>query len=225
MNAASGLGSARAVAQRFGCDPIELVVLTEGHINDSYLVRTGSDEYVLQRINRSVFPDAEAVSSNILAVHRHLGGRLVPDPVPAPDGGWLLPRRRGDLARLAPGSLGPAVHRDHARSRLAGGSPTREIPRRPRRLRPGAARRHARRLPRPPIAPRRAPCSRSRPILANGPRVPVPRSRRHSTQRLSSTSPRTWSGRFRSGSHTMTPSSTTSSSGRARLYAWSTSTR
>jgi Ser/Thr protein kinase RdoA (MazF antagonist) len=90
VNAATDPAAAQAVAERFGWDVVEVVVLDDGHINDSYLVRTSRDEYVLQRINRSVFADPEAVSSNILAVHRHLGSGLVPDPVPAPDGGWLL---------------------------------------------------------------------------------------------------------------------------------------
>ncbi len=68
----------------------DLVVLTDGHINDSYLVRTATDEYVLQRINRSVFPDPEGMCSNILAVHRHLGGGLIPDLVLVPGGEWQL---------------------------------------------------------------------------------------------------------------------------------------
>jgi Ser/Thr protein kinase RdoA (MazF antagonist) len=76
-------------------------MLTDGHINDSYLVSTGDgDGYVLQRINLAVFPDPQAMSSNLLAVHRHLGGRLVPDPVAAPDGEWLL-REGGEVWRAS----------------------------------------------------------------------------------------------------------------------------
>jgi Ser/Thr protein kinase RdoA (MazF antagonist) len=70
---------------------IDLVELTDGHINDSYLVRTADDDgYVLQRLNLAIFTDPDAVSSNILAVRRHLGGGLVPEPVLGPDGEWLL---------------------------------------------------------------------------------------------------------------------------------------
>jgi Ser/Thr protein kinase RdoA (MazF antagonist) len=100
VNRTTDLGPARAAAERFGWDAVEVVVLTDGHINDSYLVRCDREEYVLQRLNRSVFPDPEAVSANTLAVHRHLGGGLVPDPVPAPDGGWLL-RDGGETWRAA----------------------------------------------------------------------------------------------------------------------------
>jgi Phosphotransferase enzyme family len=89
------LGPARAAAHGFGWAPRELVALTDGHIHDSYLVRTEEgDGYVLQRINLAVFPDPDAVCSNIRAVHRHLGGRFVPDPVTGPDGKWLL--RQGE---------------------------------------------------------------------------------------------------------------------------------
>ena len=90
MSAAVDLAPALAASERFGWEVVDLVVLADGHINDSYLVRTGDDDgYVLQRINLAVFPDPDAISSNIQAVHRHLGGELVPDPVPAADGGWL----------------------------------------------------------------------------------------------------------------------------------------
>ena len=41
-------------------------------------------------MNTAVFPDPEAVTANVLAVHRHLGGALMPEPVPAPDGAWLV---------------------------------------------------------------------------------------------------------------------------------------
>jgi N-acetylhexosamine 1-kinase len=95
VSGAVDLGPARAASERFGWEVVDLVVLTDGHINDSYLVRTGDDDgYVLQRINLAVFPDPGAISSNIQAVHRHLRGELVPDPVPAADGAWLL--RDGD---------------------------------------------------------------------------------------------------------------------------------
>ena len=50
-----------------------------GHINDTYLVcrddGTGS-QYVLQRINKNVFPDPMAVMDNILRVTHHLRKRI-----------------------------------------------------------------------------------------------------------------------------------------------------
>jgi Ser/Thr protein kinase RdoA (MazF antagonist) len=60
-----------------------------GHINDTFLVETPSGEYVLQRMNTAVFRDPEGVTANILAVYGHLGGALMPEPVPASEGQWL----------------------------------------------------------------------------------------------------------------------------------------
>ena len=45
----------------------------EGHINRTYVVRTDSGrEYILQRINTSVFPDVDALMRNIRLVTAHL---------------------------------------------------------------------------------------------------------------------------------------------------------
>jgi Ser/Thr protein kinase RdoA (MazF antagonist) len=111
VSAAVDLGPARVASERFGWEAVDLVELTDGHINDTYLVRTGhGDGYVLQRINLAVFPDPDAISSNIEVVHRHLRGALLPDPVSAPDGAWLL--RNGDevwrASRQVPGA-GPCT--------------------------------------------------------------------------------------------------------------------
>jgi Ser/Thr protein kinase RdoA (MazF antagonist) len=61
-----------------------------GHINETFLVETAVGEYVLQRLNTAVFPDPQAVTANILAVHRHLRGLLMPEPVAASGGQWLV---------------------------------------------------------------------------------------------------------------------------------------
>jgi Ser/Thr protein kinase RdoA (MazF antagonist) len=61
-----------------------------GHINETFLVETATGEYVLQRLNTAVFPDPQAVTANILAVHRHLRGALMPEPVAASSGQWLV---------------------------------------------------------------------------------------------------------------------------------------
>lgn len=56
-----------------------------GHINDTYLCREeNGSQYVLQRINKNVFPDPEAVMDNILRVTAFLRERIVErggDPV------------------------------------------------------------------------------------------------------------------------------------------------
>jgi Ser/Thr protein kinase RdoA (MazF antagonist) len=81
---------ARAVAERFVDDVMSVSPFGGGHINETVLVRTATDDYVLQRINQAVFADADAVMANILTVHRHLHGRFVPEPVAARAGGWLV---------------------------------------------------------------------------------------------------------------------------------------
>ncbi len=51
-----------------------------GHINETYLVKTANDSfYILQKINRTVFPDVSALMGNIAAVTRYLA-KKDPDP-------------------------------------------------------------------------------------------------------------------------------------------------
>jgi Ser/Thr protein kinase RdoA (MazF antagonist) len=59
-----------------------------GHINEGYLVRAGSRRYLLQRLNPSVFHDAEAVMANVVAVTTHLRAKGEPTltPVATRDG-------------------------------------------------------------------------------------------------------------------------------------------
>lgn len=61
-----------------------------GHINETFLVESAAGEYVVQRINTAVFADPEALTANIVVVYRHLGGALMPEPVPTPAGEWLV---------------------------------------------------------------------------------------------------------------------------------------
>src|SRR2546423_15288416 len=61
-----------------------------GHINETLLAGTATGDLVVQRLNLSVFSDPEAVTDNIVAVHRHLRGACMPEPVPTVDGRWLL---------------------------------------------------------------------------------------------------------------------------------------
>ena len=62
-----------------------------GHINDTYLVTARNHsadepkEYILQRINDHVFSDPGGLMDNIIAVTKHIGGRLA--VIPARDGG------------------------------------------------------------------------------------------------------------------------------------------
>lgn len=49
-----------------------------GHINDTFLLRTdGDDKYILQRINTSIFKDAEALMKNIMSVTNFLREKII----------------------------------------------------------------------------------------------------------------------------------------------------
>lgn len=85
-------------------------VLTErygsGHINETYLVRTDQGaRYILQKINRHVFTNVEALMENIAAVTRYLA-RKDPDPnhvltlVPALGGADWQQDENGDCWRM-----------------------------------------------------------------------------------------------------------------------------
>jgi len=60
-----------------------------GHINETYRV-CGSSDLVLQRLNRDIFPDADSVMANILAVCAHVGNGILPEPLAAVDGRWVV---------------------------------------------------------------------------------------------------------------------------------------
>jgi Ser/Thr protein kinase RdoA (MazF antagonist) len=84
------VASARRVATRFGGKSISACGVSLGHIHDTFFVDCATGQYVLQRLNTSVFEDVGALTSNLLAVHRHLGHGVVPCPVPAIDGSWTV---------------------------------------------------------------------------------------------------------------------------------------
>jgi Ser/Thr protein kinase RdoA (MazF antagonist) len=80
----------RRVAERFAGTVTGIRRFGRGHINDTYLVDGPAGELVVQRINTAVFPDPDSVTANILAVHRHLQGALMPEPVATSEGDWLV---------------------------------------------------------------------------------------------------------------------------------------
>jgi hypothetical protein len=47
-----------------------------GHINDTYLVETDRDKYILQRINTQIFGNPDELMSNILGVTTHLKDKI-----------------------------------------------------------------------------------------------------------------------------------------------------
>ena len=64
--------------------------IQQGLINESYLVTTAAGDYVVQRINEYVFANPAALARNVSLVTAHLGGALVPEPVAARAGGWIV---------------------------------------------------------------------------------------------------------------------------------------
>lgn len=56
---------------------IEVKPLGAGHINDSYKVVAGDKEYVLQRINHSIFKNVPELQSNILRVTMHIRQKMM----------------------------------------------------------------------------------------------------------------------------------------------------
>ena len=76
------VAAARAIAERFALEGkiVSVVPLAGGHINDSYRVdaRTGDADrpYLLQSLNRRVFPRSDLVMENVSWVTRHLSSRL-----------------------------------------------------------------------------------------------------------------------------------------------------
>jgi N-acetylhexosamine 1-kinase len=81
---------ARRAAGRFAARVAAVHPFGRGHINETFLVGTPTGDLVVQRLNLAVFPDPDAVTANIIAVHGHLRGAFMPEPVPTGDGEWLL---------------------------------------------------------------------------------------------------------------------------------------
>lgn len=66
-----------AIPKAFGIVPDGGVVpLNGGHINDTFLARQGKNGYVLQRINRYVFPSPEQVMENLVGITEFLQNKL-----------------------------------------------------------------------------------------------------------------------------------------------------
>jgi len=63
-----------SIGQRFAPNQTitEIKPLGNGLINDTFLVTTAASAFVLQRINRQVFPVPEHIMQNLQQLHRHL---------------------------------------------------------------------------------------------------------------------------------------------------------
>jgi Ser/Thr protein kinase RdoA (MazF antagonist) len=61
-----------ALAQHFAETASSFSPLGNGLINDTFLVSTDTTPFVLQRINRQIFPKPELISTNLAALNQHL---------------------------------------------------------------------------------------------------------------------------------------------------------
>lgn len=57
-------------------DNVEIKPLGKGHINDSYKVDAGENEYVLQRVNHHIFKNVPELQNNIHRVTSHIRAKL-----------------------------------------------------------------------------------------------------------------------------------------------------
>jgi Ser/Thr protein kinase RdoA (MazF antagonist) len=57
-------------------EPVEIAPVPVGHINDTFLVTTGSNRYVLQRINQNVFKNPVQVMANIVRLTEHVRAKV-----------------------------------------------------------------------------------------------------------------------------------------------------
>jgi len=81
----------RVAAQFLFSAPVETIApFGTGLINDTFLVTTPRADYVVQRINRSVFGDPGPLMQNITTVSEHLGGKFVPELVATRSGEWTM---------------------------------------------------------------------------------------------------------------------------------------
>lgn len=60
------------IAHQFAHTVTGITPLGNGLINDTYLVATPSSPFVLQRINRTVFPEPEQIMANLATLNRHI---------------------------------------------------------------------------------------------------------------------------------------------------------
>lgn len=114
-----------SIASEFHTDghPEEIQPITEGLINDTYRVTTDTGaQYILQRINTSVFPDVGALQRNLVLITDHIRRCLAHDGEPDPErhclrpvetrGGGLWTECDGQCWRMTVAIGGAVTHND-----------------------------------------------------------------------------------------------------------------
>jgi Ser/Thr protein kinase RdoA (MazF antagonist) len=95
-----------SIAKQFAIAVTEITPLGNGLINDTYLVITPSSPFVLQRINRSVFPAPEQIMDNLATLNRHIAQKVgapiklqIPNVLKTTDNSSLYQDQNGDYWR------------------------------------------------------------------------------------------------------------------------------
>ena len=91
--------AAREILTAWNVAPSDIQPIDAGHINDTYLV---DDRYVLQRLNRSVFKNPQALMRNLAKAISHEGGNLLLAPVPTIEESPYSVDTDGEIWRLFP---------------------------------------------------------------------------------------------------------------------------
>lgn len=94
------------IANQFARTVTEITPLGNGLINDTYLVATPSSPFVLQRINRTVFPAPEQIMANLTMLDRHIAQKIdasvmlqIPEILKTADNNSLYQDQNGDCWR------------------------------------------------------------------------------------------------------------------------------
>jgi Ser/Thr protein kinase RdoA (MazF antagonist) len=95
-----------SIAEQFAIAVTEITPLGNGLINDTYLVETPSSQFVLQRINRTVFPEPEQIMANLATLNQHIAQKTaasvklqIPEILKTRDNNSLYQHQNGDCWR------------------------------------------------------------------------------------------------------------------------------
>ena len=107
------------VAGQFTAQPSRISPLGHGLINDTFLVESGADQFVLQRINSHVFPHPQQVMQNLRRLGQHLRSKptdvlrlQIPDIIQTLDGQAFFQDEAHELWRALQ-LISPAESREH----------------------------------------------------------------------------------------------------------------
>ena len=94
-----GVATAREILAAWDVSAGVIRSIDAGHINDTYVV---ADRYVLQRLNRAVFREPQALMRNLAKAIAHDGGHLLLAPIPTREGSTHGLDADGEIWRLFP---------------------------------------------------------------------------------------------------------------------------